>query len=379
MGRRGAGHIRLVVLLGLLPCLGCALPTMTSPLAPLAPVTAKLTSSSSAKPAPSDLPPSQAADLCVTLARSLEREGHDVEAIGQYGLARHYKPDVDVARRLAVLYDRVGDASRAMPEYERALKEHPRDADLLNDLGYHHYNLGRWAEAEKSLRQALEINSRHANAWTNLGMTLAQEGRCKESVEAFQHCVGQAEAECNLAFLLTTQGKREDARAAYKEALRLQPGMRLAQTALTKLDDPPHPPALPYPSPGQPTGRPAGNAVAAATPGAARGGERKGFAPPASAPEMIRTSATVADASPEAPPPEPSPTAKDTSGWLIPGRRSDPVATAPPAPCSGSASPVDAGAPALRWLPPPPVPQPTLPADLQPAARAATSSTSAAH
>jgi Tfp pilus assembly protein PilF len=384
MSRRSAGPV-WVVLLGLLPGLGCATATMPAPLAPLTPVTARLTSSS-AKPTAPDLPPAQAADLCVMLGRSLEHEGHDLEAIGQYELARHYKADTDVSRRLAVLYDRVGDASRAMPEYERAVKAHPRDPDLLNDLGYHHYNLGRWADAEKALRQALEIDPRHGNAWTNLGMTLAQEGRHKESLEAFQHCVSAGEAQCNLGFLLTTQGNRKEARAAYEEALRLQPGLRLAQAALAKLDEAPRPAPAAKPTPATPP-EPS-SLVAAASPkpkpepsGPAPAAPPAPPQPPPPAEDALRTVSTQpTEAAVPAAPPSPGllASAAGTSGWVIPGaapkggdKSNGGTGALPPVPSPAAGTLPPAAAPVAaspdgRWIPPPPVPQRPLPPDLQP-------------
>jgi Tfp pilus assembly protein PilF len=386
MGRRAAGHIRLV-LLGLLPGLGCATGSGTAPPRPPGPVTAQL--STSARPPSPNLSPAAAADLCVTLGSKLESEGRDAEAIKQYELARHYRPKTDVAHRLAVLYDRVGDASAAMPEYARALKEYPQDADLLNDLGYHHYNLGRWDEAEKCLRQAVTLNPKLSCAWTNLGMTLVQEGRTKESLEAFRHCVSPAEAQCNLAFLLTTQGKKEEARAAYQEALRLQPGLQSARAALAKLEAPVPRPATVAEDNSARGSRPVSPAplVTAATWGRAKqdGDSRK---PAASAPtaqpprangggDKSQTGAAVSDAAARVPAAEPGP------GWVIPGATGrgagnadaarTAVAATPDLPKSVSvtvpASPPSAAEPAgggLRWVPPPPVPQPNLPAYLVP-------------
>src|SRR5262249_57924483 len=109
---------------------------------------------------------------------------------------------------------------------------HPRDANLLNDLGYSYYNHGDWQEAERWLRKSLAVDSHHQRAWINLGMTLGQQERYDESVEAFGHAVRPAEAHCNLAFILTTQGRRQEARQEYEKALALEPGQRLARAAL---------------------------------------------------------------------------------------------------------------------------------------------------
>jgi Tfp pilus assembly protein PilF len=167
-----------------------------------------------------------------------------------------------VARQLAPLYDRLGDTPHALAEYQRALKENPDDADVLNGLGYFYYSRGQWPEAEETLRRALGVNPRHARAWVNLGLTLGAQGQCAESLDAFRKVVSEAEAHSNLAFLLMTQGKREEAKKEYCRALELDPNLAIARQALDKLEHP-GAPASGRPDPRtarQPAGRAAGPA-----------------------------------------------------------------------------------------------------------------------
>lgn len=177
--------------------------------------------------------------LCMTTAETLERGGKYAEAIGLYLRARELDARSDrPTRRLAVLYDRIGKFDQAQEEYERALRKTPEDANLCNDLGYSYYNRGQWRESEKYLRKAVALNPKHATAWNNLGMVLAQEEAYGEALEAFAKVVSPARAKCNVAFILTTQGKREQAKQTYREALALEPGLQLAHAALGKLEHP---------------------------------------------------------------------------------------------------------------------------------------------
>ena len=57
-----------------------------------------------------------------------------------------------------------------------------------------------------------------------------------------------AQAQANLAFVLTAQGKREEAKAAYRKALQLDPSLALARDALAKLDGPAPPPVAQQPA-----------------------------------------------------------------------------------------------------------------------------------
>jgi Tfp pilus assembly protein PilF len=185
-----------------------------------------------------DLPLAQSAQLHLSLADKMEKSGHDAEAVACFEKARQCDSHVQVSRRLAPLYDRLGDNKHALEEYQKALKANPRDADLLNSLGYFYYTRGQWPEAEQTFRQALAINPNLPRAWTNLGLTLGQLGKYDECFAAFAKVVTEAEAFSNLGFIKTTQGKLEDAKQAYREALRLDPNLRIAQVALQKLESP---------------------------------------------------------------------------------------------------------------------------------------------
>ena len=167
-----------------------------------------------------------------------EQNGNLAEAGAQYEMARRANPGLkDIGHRIAIIYDELGEHSKAMAEYERELAARPNDADLLNDVGYCEYNRGNWLAAEKYFRQVVAINPQHQRAWINLGLTLGQEERYQESMEAFLKVVHPAEAECNLGFVMTTQGKRNDAKAAYHRALNADPSSQLARQALMKLDE----------------------------------------------------------------------------------------------------------------------------------------------
>jgi Tfp pilus assembly protein PilF len=187
-----------------------------------------------------DLEPRESARLSINLAEGMEKNGHPLEAIALYEKARQLDPRLSVkaSRHLALLYDQLGESPKAVAEYEQAIKATPRDADLLNSYGYYFYSRGQWAEAESQLRLAVAANPKHQRAWTNLGMTLAQQQRYAESLDAFGRVNGSAAAYSNVAFILTTQGKRDEAKRYYREALQLDPNMAIARLALAKLEKP---------------------------------------------------------------------------------------------------------------------------------------------
>jgi tetratricopeptide (TPR) repeat protein len=234
MGRRFAGQA-LLGALALCGQLGChtASPVTAPPALP-----AQAALAGPEKPGQKDLPPQDSARVCLSTAAALEKSGAELQAIGLYEKARLDDPRhmQHVCRRLGVLYDRQGSFARALEEYQKALQINPKDHEVLNDLGYAYYARGNLLEAEKYLRQALAVDPHYERAWVNLGMVLGEQQRYQESLGAFGKALPAAQAQCNLAFLLTTQGKREEARQAYRTALSLDPTLVLAQGAMDKLD-----------------------------------------------------------------------------------------------------------------------------------------------
>jgi tetratricopeptide (TPR) repeat protein len=185
-----------------------------------------------------ELAPAASAKVNLKVAEAMEKNGHPADAAFHYEKARQGDPSLHVAARLARLYDRLGNESRALAEYQRALKEDSRDADVYASLGYFYYARGQWAEAEENLHHALSINPKHQRAWVNLGLTLGEQGQYDKSLDAFRKAVSEAEAHSNLAFVLTTQGKREEAKEEYRRALELDPNLAIARRALGKLEHP---------------------------------------------------------------------------------------------------------------------------------------------
>jgi Tfp pilus assembly protein PilF len=174
----------------------------------------------------------------MTLAQKMAREGQTVEAIVQYEKARQNDPGLSgtVAWRLGILYDLGGDPARALVKFQEALKEFPKDPDLLTDIGYCHYNRGEWAQAEKYLRQALARAKKHQRAHMNLAMALCQQGKIEESLAEFTTVVSKAEAQANVGFLLLTQRRPEEAKQAFLKALELEPHLEKPRKALAKME-----------------------------------------------------------------------------------------------------------------------------------------------
>ncbi len=190
-----------------------------------------------------ELPADQALHLCTMVARQMDQAGNDEGALEQWQKVAKLDPaNQQAARRLAVLYDRSCQFSKAEAEYRKLAQANPRDAEIACDWGYSHYLRNNWNEAEAKTRQALELNPKHARAHSNLGLVLGQKGQFPEALREFQSAgLSEAEAHSNLAFVYWTKGQLEEARRECQTAVRLDGGCTRAKQMLAALDQPPRP------------------------------------------------------------------------------------------------------------------------------------------
>jgi Tfp pilus assembly protein PilF len=235
MSRR-SGLMLLAIVVAVLPHLGC-----TSGPMPVRPADTRPPAGEAGAGGKAELPPDRAAEACLATARAMVKQGHDAEALAEYERALQYKPGLarELTRHMAVLYDRLGDREHAESAYAQALQAAPKDADLLNDVGYFHYECGDPQRAEKDLRRALEIDPKHRRAWVNLGVVLGAENRYVESYQAFAKVLTPAEARSNVGVILARQGRNEEAKQAFREALAQNPDLKPAKAILAVLEKPP--------------------------------------------------------------------------------------------------------------------------------------------
>lgn len=79
--------------------------------------------------------------------------------------------------RLGSIADQQGDYRTANRHYAIALKQRPRDAELLNDVGWSCYLQKRYAESERYLKQAVKIDQKNSRAMYNLGWLYGMQQR----------------------------------------------------------------------------------------------------------------------------------------------------------------------------------------------------------
>ncbi|MBF0179838.1 MAG: tetratricopeptide repeat protein [Magnetococcales bacterium] len=133
-------------------------------------------------------------------------------------------------KALGTLLGRRGASGEAVSVLRHAAELLPDDAETLTNLGFLLLEQGWHEEAATHLRRAVTVLPSHAKAWFALGVTLqAQDLRAEAEAEAaYREAIrlqpGNADAHNNLGSLLLTRQDFPRAELACREALRLQPG-----------------------------------------------------------------------------------------------------------------------------------------------------------
>ncbi|WP_435016323.1 tetratricopeptide repeat protein [Tundrisphaera sp. TA3] len=167
----------------------------------------------------------QAADVQVALGRSLEEQGQAAGAEDAYRRALENDPRrADAHARLAVLLDLKGDFPGGAKHFAEAARLEPKNPEWRCDLGYHFAIQRRWAEAEKGLREAIDLDRNHARAHNNLGMVLAHRGDDEAALAEFARAgLDPSDARANLGLILASEGQLSEAERAYAGAMAEKP------------------------------------------------------------------------------------------------------------------------------------------------------------
>ncbi|HEV3164316.1 MAG TPA: tetratricopeptide repeat protein [Isosphaeraceae bacterium] len=208
----------------------------------------------------SEVGASQEVGVHIDLARAFETRGNFEAAVTEYQKAVDAadgpgarKGDSRVTdkqkalahRRMGAALDRLGRFAQAEVHYRQALKCSPNDALVWNDAGYSYYLQHRWGDAERSLLQAAKLDPANSRVQTNLGLTLAAEGKTDAALAALAKSGGPVVAQANLGYILAATGKTDQARKHYQAAIDMQPDFEAARFALTRLDAPKGSPVAP--------------------------------------------------------------------------------------------------------------------------------------
>ena len=116
-----------------------------------------------------DLKPDMVRAVRVSVASEWVGLGQPARARVHYENASNLEPANSRLRYLlANLLLQLGEPLAAIPHYERIVIEQPGDADIHNELGVAYQQVGRFSEARRQFKSALEIQPAHEGAIRNL-------------------------------------------------------------------------------------------------------------------------------------------------------------------------------------------------------------------
>ena len=141
----------------------------------------------------------------------------------------------------AVEYEDAGEFSAAADAYGRAARLAPDDPVLFFHLANCLYAGGATDEAITQFRRAVEIDSQYAEAWSNLGLLLAEIDSPDDAIEALRRAITivpqYADAHFQLADVLAASGHSADACEHWEAYLALDPTSPWAVDARRRLAD----------------------------------------------------------------------------------------------------------------------------------------------
>ncbi len=153
------------------------------------------------------------------------------------------KPDYSEAwNDLGALYMDQGRFADAIPAFESALKNvfYSTQERSLTNLGWSLYKVGRPAEAERKLKDAIEVAPGFPLAHKFLGMLFQERGDHRGAVDQFDQALRfyaeDAEVHLKRGISLLRLGDRAGARDAFDRAWKLAPRGDVGQSAKTYLD-----------------------------------------------------------------------------------------------------------------------------------------------
>jgi tetratricopeptide (TPR) repeat protein len=169
-------------------------------------------------------------------ARAMYGQGLRTEAREQVVayLKKHKRdPDGWALRGLMLADDKL--LKEAEEALQRADRLRPKDAAILNNLGYVQMAAGSVEKSVTTFRAALAADPTSLRARNNLGFALARLEKDEEALAAFRAAGDEADARYNLGLACEMRDDRASAITHYRAALAARPNHAEAGPALARL------------------------------------------------------------------------------------------------------------------------------------------------
>ncbi len=159
------------------------------------------------------------------------------KAIEAYERSISFNPeDATVYNNLGDSYMKLGLYEKAIDAYKEAINIKPDYPLASNNLGQVYNELGLYEKAIESFRQAVQVFDAYILAHHNLGIAYEEMGLYQEAIESYNHAVNgwaidpveYTDSYISLGTLHYKLGSYDDAKEAFKEAIRINPDYYLS-------------------------------------------------------------------------------------------------------------------------------------------------------
>jgi Flp pilus assembly protein TadD len=176
------------------------------------------------------------------LGGALIAEGRPDEAFPHFEAAALINPrDPMSHNNLGVYLQTHGHTKEAMAQYQSTISltsDPGLSAQAYANLGAAQRELGEDALAAQNFDKALRVNPNQANAWLGKGLLAEKQGKSSDAINYLWHAIElQPSGESYLALgkSLEQSGRKQEALEAYRQALKIAPGLAEAQHAADAL------------------------------------------------------------------------------------------------------------------------------------------------
>jgi tetratricopeptide (TPR) repeat protein len=194
-----------------------------------------------------DLDPYSGVKTFVRLADSMaieeEKQGRYPLAVSAYRQALVFQPDSpETLMGLGELIIAMGRPAEGRQELKTVLQHPPASVEGLTRLGEDCYGQGWTDFAISNFQAALKLDSRDAQANTDLGIALSASGRIVEAGNYFARAVNlepdSAGFRLNWGMALLKQGRNNEALQQFQQALQLDPTNAAARAGIQQASTP---------------------------------------------------------------------------------------------------------------------------------------------
>ena len=170
-------------------------------------------------------------------AQFAQSNGDLVVAVQQYQVALKLKPKYPEALfALGMLYASQQKYPEAIESLEKYVDATGGAASAYSNMGFCFELAGQTDQAELAYKAGIAKDPKNQPCRVNYGLLLARQGKMAEATTQLAAVLTPAQVHYNIASVLEGQGRNEQAKAEYSQALQLDPNMSDAKARLAAMD-----------------------------------------------------------------------------------------------------------------------------------------------